>query len=201
MTYELFLLRVMNRTGLAERTEAMELVHHVADRLGRCLRESAAERVAERLPPTVAARLQEDAGQGECDLQGLYLAVSEELSLELGFGVEFTQVVLQIIGECAGLAGRRTLCEELPEEWHVHFEPRQSYQRIRRAQRTDQQTLASGKPGSSRPLSQGRPGHRHSVALNDQAHQGDEISTSRGKAERRTLAGGKPGSSRPISDA
>lgn len=201
MTYDIFLMRVMHRTGIEDRILAQELVHHVVEHLAHCLPPTMAESLAEELPQPLADGLRENADAGSCDLDGLYHAVAEELSVDVSFGLEFAQVVFQVLGEAMGRKGRDLLQMSLPDEWHPHFEPRQTPMRPMIAPRDSRRTLAGGQPGSSRPLSGARPGHRNSIAHSDSPHMGQKLSTSHGKPDHRTLAGGKPGSSRPISDA
>ena len=201
MTYEIFLMRVMHRTGLDERHSTEQLIHHVVERLAHCLPMPQAEAVAQGLPDPLATRMRDCAGKEPCDLDSLYHSVAERLGMDVSFGLEFTQVVLQVLGESVGRDGRAELRSLLPQNWSSLFEPRQA-RVVPLGSRTDSRsTLSSGEPGSSHPLSQARPGHRNSIAHTDQPHLGTKLSTSHGKPQRRTLATGRPGSSRPLSDS
>lgn len=76
---------------------------------------------------------------------------------------------------------------------------------VHRAQPSVGATLATGRPGSLHPLSEGRPdqGHSHSVARSASPHEDTKLSTSRGSTQERlgeTLAEGRPGPSRPLSE-
>lgn len=200
MTYDIFLTRVMHRTGIDDRTLAQDLTHHVVEHLAHCLVDADARALADELPEPLDDLVVEHAGNQPCDLDTLYHSVAERLSVDLSFGLEFTQVVFQIVGESVGRDGRTRLRTRLPEAWHPLFEPRQSPTSPPRRRRDDRRTLSSAQPGSSRPLSEAMPGHRNSIAHSDRPQLGSKLSTSRGKPAGRTLAGGKPGSSRPVSD-
>ncbi|TNF26302.1 MAG: DUF2267 domain-containing protein [Deltaproteobacteria bacterium] len=64
-------------------------------------------------------------------------------------------------------------------------------------------SLASGRPGSSRPLSDAAPsrGHRNSIANSDNPHGESKIATATGTHSEqlnRTLATGRPGHDKPV---
>lgn len=164
MTYDIFLMRVMHRTGLDDRSTAQQLTHYVVGELARCIRPELAAELGEHLPQPLAAELLENSAQGICDLDAIYHGVAEEFSVDLSFGLEVSQVIFQVFGESVGRDLREALHRELPQAWHGYFEPRQvSHSRsIRRSQ--GRRTLASGQPGSTRPLSEARPGHRNSIS-------------------------------------
>ena len=200
MTYEIFLMRVMHRTGLDDRSRADDLVAHVVKHLAHCLSTTHGDPIADRLPDPVGQLIATHAGGRDCDLDNLYHSVAERLDVDVSLGLEFTQVVCQVIGEAVGETGRRHLETALDSSWHPLFEPRQAQITPPANRRDDRRTISSGEPGSSRPLSQAQPGHRNSIAHSEAPHLGQKLSTSRGKPSRRTLADGKPGSSRPISN-
>lgn len=201
MTYEIFLMRVMHRTGIDDRGVAQELTHHTVKHLAHCLDDEVARELAELLPAPLASDLEEYSAAATCELDALYHSVADRLSVDLSFGLEFTQVVLQVFGEALGPTGRKKLCHHMPAAWHPLFEPRQTVVTPRGRQHHNGRSLSSAQPGSSRPLSEAQPGHRNSIARTAEPHLGTRLSTSHGKPQRRTLATGRPGSSRPISDA
>ena len=200
MTHEIFLMRVMHRTGLKDRAAAEEITRHVIRHLAQGLSAEYAESVAEALPEPLATWICDPARDAQADLDSLYHAVAERLDVHVSFGLEFTQVICQVLGESVGHSGRQMLRSSLSEGWHPLFEPRQAIISPPGRRRDDRRTLSSAEPGSSRPISEARPGHRNSIARNQRPQFGTKLSTSRGKASRRTLASGRPGSSRPISD-
>ena len=198
MSYEVILMRVMHRTGLEDKILVQEMVHRVVAGLGNCLNEGEVEEIAEGLMEPLRSHLEEN-WEGRCrGLDQLYREVSEEMGVDISFGLEVCQVVLQVMGETVGRKGREALRRALPEEWHPLFEPRGKVERPLRTR--ERRSLSEGKAGSIRPLSEGRPGHRNSIALSDEPHGGEQVATSRGKPGRRTLSEGKPGSSRPLSE-
>lgn len=200
MSYDLFLMRVMHRTGLDDSAQAQSLTFQVLEYLSQSLPPEHAQAIAEELPAPLAARLLEIASYSEADLDTLYRAVADEQGLDLSFAAEFTQVTLQVLGEFVGLEGRARLAASLPAEWHIYFEPRKTPQKPEK-KTTPGHTLASGKPGSTRKLSSAQPGHRNSIAVSDDPHSGQRLSTSSGAPRKRTLAEGRPGSTRPLSEA
>ena len=200
MTHEIFLMRVMHRTGLDDRANTEQLTDHVLTHLAHCLGGHHAAAIADDLPDELGAVIRDHAGGDPVDLDTLYRSVAERLDVDVSFGLEFTQVVCQVLGEAVGTSGRDRLQSALDEPWHPLFEPRQGTMTPPANRRDDRRTLSSAEPGSSRPLSEAKPGHRNSIAHTDRPQLGTKLSTSRGKPERRTLAGGKPGSSRPISE-
>ncbi len=199
MTYEIFLMRVMHRTGLTDRTTADDLTHHVVKNLAYCLPEQLSEEIAQALPAPLDGTLRSHVAINACDLDALYHSVAERLDVDVSFGLEFTQVACQVFGEAVGPAGRQTLQAALDPAWHPLFEPRQAAISPPRPRHDDRRTLSSAEPGSSRPISESQPGHRNSIARSSRPQFGTKLSTSHGKPEHRTLAGGRPGSSRPIS--
>lgn len=200
MNYDLFLMRVMHRTGLEDSMQAQKLTLQIVEYLSGCLPFEHAQALAEDLPDPLATHLVEGADYSEADLDELYRQVADEQDLELSFAAEFSQVVFQVLGEFVGLEGRARLGASLPGEWYIYFEPRKPLQTPQRATKAGH-TLATGRPGSARPLSDSHPGHRNSIALSDEPDLGKNIATSAGTPRRRTLAEGRPGSSRPLSEA
>ena len=199
MTYEIFLMRVMHRTGIEDRTLAEELTHHVIKKVAQGIPGLHVEEVAETLPEPLAGLFIDHAGSANDDLDALYRDVAKRLDVDVSFGLEFTQVVCQVFGEAVGPTGRIPLRTWLPKPWHALFEPRQTAITPIGKRRDDRRTLSSAQPGSSRPLSEAQPGHRNSIAHTNQPQFSTKISTSHGAPQRRTLAAGRPGSSRPIS--
>lgn len=164
MTHEIFLMRVMHRTGLDDRTVAKTLVRHVVERLGTCLTRPQASGIADRLPAPLGEQLVDSADGTGCELEQLYRSVAEEMNVDVSFGLEFTQVVCQVLGEAVGPTGRELLETAVAPQWHPLFEPREGEVTPPGSRRNGRQTLSSGQPGSSRPLSEAIPGHRNSIA-------------------------------------
>jgi uncharacterized protein (DUF2267 family) len=200
MTYEIFLMRVMHRTGIDEPVVAQKMIQYALEGLAHCLPREMADQL-DGLPEPLATELRENIGAQPCNVERIYAQVADELSVDLSFGLEFSQVVFQVIGESVGPTGRRLLREHLDSSWHQLFEPRRTIMTPRGRQLRPGRTLAGAQAGSRRPLSEAQPGHRNSIAHTEHPRSGTDLATSHGKPERRTLASGKPGSSRPISDA
>ena len=198
MNHELFLMRVMHRTGIARRGVAEDVIRHVVTRLSPWLDEASIQEIQQHLPEPVARWLVH-LGDGEpYDLDSLYHSVAEQLDAHVSFGLEFTQVVCQVIGEATGPVGRDLLRGDLPKAWHPLFEPRKALLSPTSPRQARGRSLATASPGSTRPLSQAQPGHLHSLARNESPREGIKLSSSHGKADDRTLAAGRPGSSRSI---
>lgn len=200
MNYEVALLRLVHRSGIQDQTLAQEGLHQVLRYLGGCFEEETLRELSTHLPPPLGESMTEGKGGNRpCELDQLYRAVSDEMGLEVSLAMEFTQVVLQIFGECFRKETRQKVQSLLPRDWAPLLEPREQA-RSSPLGRRGALSLAEGRAGSSRPISEARPGHRNSIAFSEDPEKGRKVSTTSGKPAERTLASGKPGSSRSLSD-
>ncbi|MFU8805600.1 MAG: DUF2267 domain-containing protein [Bradymonadaceae bacterium] len=201
MMYEVFMQRVMHRTGIEDRSRAREVIDEVLLTLGEGLMDAYAIPIAEQLPEplgdTLIARHQ---GGRELVPDTLYREVSENLDMSLSVAMEQSQVVCQVLAEAIDGERRQFLRLAMSPEWHELFEPRQAYTPPPKPDHSDRRTLATGSPGSKNSLSEAGLAHRNSIAASERPHEGSKLSSSHGKPSGRTLAEGKPGSSRPLSE-
>lgn len=200
--YKVFMQRVMHRTGIKEESEAREVIDETLLTLGEAMNDEQVAIIGEQLPsPLSGIFVAREQGGRKLYPEELYREVCRTLNLPLSVAMEHAQVVCQVFAEALNSQGREILAEALPEDWGELFEPRPAYVPPPKPDHSDKRTLATGAPGSTNPLSQAELAHRNSLATTDHPHEGDKLSTSRGKPDKRTLAEGKPGSSRPISES
>jgi uncharacterized protein (DUF2267 family) len=202
MIYEVFMQRMMHRTGVEDRSELHALIEETLLTLGEALSDDYAMLLADQLPPELSwLLLARERGGRKIYPDDLYREVRQSANLPLSVAVEHAQVACQVFAEALDQEGREILAMAFGPPWQPLFEPRPQYVAPAKPDRGDQRTLATGAPGSTHPLSEADVAHRHSVAASEHPHEGDKLSSSHGKPHRRTLAEGKPGSSRPLSDS
>lgn len=167
--------------------------------------------VAPALHDAIPRDLHPDLAMGELDEAvrpaELYKQLSERLGIRPGVALELVQSVLAELGVVIGTAGREQLRELLPPAWAaLVIEPRPRSRAVRGASPGEPgHTLASGRPGGTRPLAEAEPptGQADSIAVSDDPH-GDRLASTHGPGlddEEHTLAGGRPGSSHPVADS
>ena len=198
---EELIARVVLHSGLSTE-EAQAAIVTVLAALRAELGRPEAEALADELPHELAAALRHGRHEGGGSLARRVAAVER---VPLGDAVEHAACV------CRALAA---------------LVPREVLERVRAAASTEtaallvapepnvleahphaaRHTLAEGRPGSRRPLSEARPrsAQAHSVAATDNPHADTKLSSSRGLTQEReaeSLATGRPGPSRPLSEA
>lgn len=204
--------------------DAGAFVDSVARKVGRCERavlDRATRKTLRALgrqlggvPPALhdaipaALRPHIDAGEG-LDAIGpaaLYLELSDELGLRVGTALEIAQSVVSELGALMPDGPRAHLRELLPPAWAafvVDPESRASIGIGRGSSGDQEHSLAAGRPGGSRPLSDARlpSGQADSVAVSDDPH-GNRLASARElRDSRQTLAAGRPGSTHPVSSS
>ncbi|MGK4005317.1 DUF2267 domain-containing protein [Sorangium sp. So ce1036] len=211
MDHERFVEEVQRRAGFAGRDEAERAIAVTARTLGERLLEDEAAAVAGGLPGPVAAAVRGATYQGDFDRDELYDRIARREGAPRGFGMEHAQAVCQVIGEALPEAERQRLQKHLPD-WADLFAPREAGAPPPRPVHAAAPpevghgaTLATGRPGSRRPLSEARPepAHAESVARSDDPHADTRLSSSPGLTQERlqeTLAEGRPGPERPVSE-
>jgi Uncharacterized conserved protein (DUF2267) len=125
-----------------------------------------ARAVAEELPPPLTALVDGISHQVDLDVRDLYPAVQAQEGSGLGTAVEHAQVVCEVLSEAVSEDTRRRLRVRLPPEWAQLFVPRQrrsvgedeSFVVGRRAPSGHGHTLADGRQGRHRPISEAVPG-------------------------------------------
>lgn len=179
-TYEQLVEVVRERGGFADYDSAEPVVAIALQALSHSAPEDALRSAAERLPAHAAEHLLRHAcAAAPSEPLELYREVAEREGVSLGFGLEHTQVVCEVLAELlegepgAGLrAALPTLFrsrERVPSVVHETTRPGHS-------------NLAEGRPGSSHPLCESPPIKR--VLDHD----------------KNTLARGRPRIARPLSE-
>ncbi len=201
---------VRERSGLSAEGAERAIVATLGVLAERLL-EIDAHALASRLPPAWA-RVFARGGDREFDLDGFYDRVSEREGVGRVQALEHAQVVCQVLAGSLDEIGRQHLVLHLPEAWRQLFAPRPvgaPEHELHGASRRHVpagagRTLATGRPGAHRPLSEASPAHSGSIAASEDPHGDTKLSSSRGISVERegdTLADGKPGSKHPLSEA
>lgn len=207
MRYEAFIDEVCWRAGLQDdRALAERGVAATLEMIGERLPSVDANGVADHLPAPLGAAIRRRRRHGEFAVEELFEHVREAEGVGLGFAVEHARVVCQVLAEILDAEGRTHLQHGLPPEWVTLFTPRESV--------TPEppppgpppghgSTLASGRPGSRRPLSEAAPsrGQTESVVVSANPHGDEKLSSAPGERLGATLAEERPGSEHPVSEA
>jgi uncharacterized protein (DUF2267 family) len=207
MTHDELLSHVAERAGLPDSQTAERTVLAVLEPLCERLRWPDLQALAEELPAPLAERLLKVSPGQELSLDALYTRVAQRESIRLGFAVERTGAVCQVVAESLSPAALHRLREALPEPMAALFTPREPSPPFEHVHLDpSRRTLAEGRPGSQHPVSEARPagGHTHSVARSDNPHGDTKLSSATGLTQERegeTLATGHPGSNRPLSES
>lgn len=211
MDYAEFVEQVRARAAFADDREARRAIAAALEIVGQHLPDPDREAVCRKVPGEVAQILRRRHYDGDVEAEELFELVSELEGVTLGFAVEHTEVVCQVLAECVDAEGRKHLTVHVLPTVARLFEPRAKPPSVpphvhdHFVAPGEGHTLASGHPGSYRPISGARgAAHQESVAASDNPHGDVKLSTTRGLSQERfkeTLANGKPGSKRPLSDA
>jgi uncharacterized protein (DUF2267 family) len=212
MTYEELVAEVQRRGGLESVDEAARAVAVTARVLGECLVPDEAGPLAAVLPEPVAARVRAGVHTHDFDVEEMYDRVARGEGSGRRFGAEHAQVVCQVLAESMPEPLRLRLQRHLGPSYAPLFELRSPSSRPARPLRVSPpvdagrgSTLATGRPGSSRPLAVGQADRAQagSIARPPDPHAETKLSSSPGLTQERlddTLAQGRPGSSATIAD-
>ena len=178
------------------------------DALGAALLPSERRTFAEVLGSDLASVvLASHAPKATLDTEGFYRRVQRHEAVRAGRAREHAQIVCHALAELLPPETTQLLTRRLP--WLEPLlgaddlaPPPPSPEVLRRKDPAN--TLATGSPGSHRPLSTARPdrGQSESVAASENPHGATKLSSSHGLTQEReheTLATGHPGSKRPLS--
>ncbi|HEX5754005.1 MAG TPA: DUF2267 domain-containing protein [Archangium sp.] len=206
MTHEELLSQVAEHAGLPGREEAERTLGAVLSVLGERLSWPVVQALAEDLPAPLAESLRDVRPHQDFNLAELHARVAERTRVPLGQAVELTGVVCQFLAEALSPGTVHRLREALPEPMSALLRPREPVGEFEYVHlEPGRGTLAEGRPGSHRPLSEARPerAHSHSVVRADNPHGDTKLSSASGftqEREEETLAAGHPGSDRPLSE-
>lgn len=216
MGIERFVEEVQRRTGLATPELSRRAIQVTLGALRQRLVDDEAAALARELPEPFAQLMRGGAYDADFTVDDLYYRVREREGVPLGFAAEHAQAVCQVLAEEIDGETLARLRKHLSADYAALLEPRPVERAPLEPERHlhddnppgDGPSLADGRLGSRRPLSEARPddarAHQHSVARSDDPHGDTRMSSSHGLTQERnddTLASGKPGSSRPIHSA
>jgi uncharacterized protein (DUF2267 family) len=192
--------RLMEIGPFAGEDEARRAFEATLRALRRGLNEDEADWLAVALGPPLAAPLLRESYAGDLPKDELYRWMKRYTKARKGIAVEYAQVVCRVLAELLPEADLERLKQHLPEldflfARPVPGEPPAPHPRHRAAA---DRTLAGGKPGSSRPLSDaGEPStrevaganperaHTHSIARAREPHSDTQVASSRGLTQER----------------
>ena len=208
MGLDAFIDDVAARAGLGERAK-VELGTHATLRALGALLGGVPPALHDAIPEPLRAEL--CAGEDDdpsIEPGGLYEAVAARTEIRVGMALEVVQSCVAELG--AHLAGpaREQLRALLPGAWaELVLDPRPEGRAAGAGASTHPgtgHTLATGRPGSGRPLADSVPtGQSHSIATSDDPHGDRRLAVARPgpQQEGRTLAEGHPGSDHPVSES
>lgn len=192
---------VMRRMPGAEAARTASVVRATLAVLGERLTSDEARALAGALGEDLGGVVARSTYAGDFDADELYERVRRRERVSPSLAREHVHVVVREVAARMGDAERRRIVRALPEELAVLFEPPPGHAPL--PPYGDAQhapvvhSLATGRPGSTTPLSESRPfeGHAQSVARSDDPHGATKLSSARGTTQERhdaTLASGKP---------
>jgi uncharacterized protein (DUF2267 family) len=164
--------------------------------------------LAAQLPEELATYLRERERPGDFDLDELYRRVAEREGSRPEFGREHAVVVCRVVARHMGRGPREALRSRLPEDFAELLTPPPRAERgppAARMPRAREGTLATGRPGSRRPLFEATADRTQtqSVAASENPHADTKLSSTRGissEREGRTLATARPRPPHPIAE-
>lgn len=203
------IIRLRELAPFADDRAAMRALEATVNALWIRLYPEERAQLAAELPSPVAERLQAPGPPGAVRRRRSRFAadVARKEDVPLPLATEHMEVVCRALSELMQTATRTWLAERLPEVAELFELPQaeQPPEHERPSSPEAARNLASGRPGSTHPLSSANPellAHEHSVARSDDPHASSKLSSARGlsqERDHRTLANGRPGSRRPLS--
>jgi uncharacterized protein (DUF2267 family) len=187
--------------GLADKDAARRSLRATLAVLGERLVDDEAMALAEVVPLELAKSIENS--EYDCDFrtEELFERVRRRGRMTAGRARENAEIVLTALGECLSHDLRRRIARGLPEQAAELLcggrplgepPPHRAASHARR-----DATLASGRPGSTHPVSEAAvtPGHMHSIARSPSPHGETKLSGAKGLTQERlddTLAAGCP---------
>jgi uncharacterized protein (DUF2267 family) len=209
MNEERLIEQVKHRGGLDTENQAAAALKSTLRALGEGLSEPDREAIARALPERLRAVLRTGKHRGAFDIAEFFDRVRRREGVKRGFGREHAQVVCTVLGESLPEEALTVLERALPERLFDLFrrspsEPEPPGRRIAPSAR--HHTLATGKPGPLRPLSEAAPpgAQSHSVVGEENPHENIKLSSAAGMSQERedeSLARAHPDASRRIGRA
>jgi uncharacterized protein (DUF2267 family) len=230
MQNERFIEEIEERTGVQSDHQAAEVGRATLAVLGAAMVDEDRESLAEALEGASMreALLSSEPAADAPSLEEFYEQISDRTELPLHFAAEFAQGVCQVLRREVDAERLDAIVARLPEAYgdQLFFEPetagpghtdpsrgevstgREVASRTvppggAQPQAPAADTLAEGRPGSNRPISEARPDDAHTASVaRDDNPRGDHKLSSGPDAPTgdRTLSEGRPGSTRPLDE-
>jgi uncharacterized protein (DUF2267 family) len=199
---ETVLGQLLERAPFATASEARSALQATLRALRGGLTDDEAQALAQDIDAPWAAPLGEGCYEGDLTVEEFYRLVALHEQRRLSVGAEHAQIVCRVLGALLSAGALRRLSQHVPllaREFKAAPAPQmiQCAEHLRSAA-APEHTLAAGRPGSSRPLSDARPdpgqtlsegraerAHAHSVARSDDPHGDTKLSSARGLTQER----------------
>jgi uncharacterized protein (DUF2267 family) len=208
-----FVTAVAERIGSATAAEAERAIVATLEALSQRMLHIDINVVADRLPKDFSAALRRHCGtEEEFGAHELYARVAQTEDLQLGFGMEHVQVICQLLARQLDTDGLAHLRLRMPDDILAlfDFDRADSDSSLRPAAvpavpEPRRNTLARGRPGSERPLSEGAAisAHTDSIARSDDPHGDTKLASTTGLSMQRRhedVASGASKTSRSLSE-
>jgi|GEM_PF-2246509 len=205
MQHDAFLTRIRHLGRVHDESMAAQLATATLRALGPALPEEARGYLATHLPEAHRKDLHAEGPEQEGALLALFARVSELSGLPEPAVRDHLPAVFGALSEEVGdkdLPRLKSLAPEYLAPLFAIPHPDTGTRPPEYIHPSHGSSLASGRPGSSRPLSDASPsrGHRNSVAMSDDPHGDTKLATASGTHSeqlKRTLATGRPGHDKP----
>lgn len=209
MTFEAFRNEVHARLGLDDEAALERGIFATVHAVAPSIQPEDRRALPDAVPEPIRREITIARYVGPLDEEAFYESVAHRAAVPLGLARELSQVVLHELGTRIGAELRSRLAHHAGPSmawlWDQPSAPEAAPRPAgTRSRPGGGHTLASGRPGSRKPLSESGPlGHTDSIARSDNPREDRKLSSARGttqEREGRTLAEGRPGSAHPVSD-
>ncbi len=197
---------VMWRAGVADRVRAQAAIGAVLDAIASHLSASDRAFIAEHLPEPYATAVRRPTTSAASRPSDLYAQLATGQEVSLGVAIEHARAACWGVAEVAGAETRALLARRLPPDWAVLFTPPTSAEEAGAPPGTvpgHGHTLATGRPGSSRPLAEAQPAvaQADSVVTDQNPHGQGKLSSAGPPPATGDLATARPGAEYSIAQA
>lgn len=202
---------VLAHTAMEERSTAVQWLEETLTAFAKCLTPSEAQRLALELPPPASHWIRDVEHErmfGEPD--ALYERVRRHLDVKASAAMERAGVALLAMARALRPETREWLAQRMGEAWAGLLEERSDHEgtsssparassaSTRRSERPT--TLAEGKPGSEKPLSESAPEPQPDSVADENPYSDRKLSSATG-AHGDPLSERKPRSEHPVSES
>lgn len=199
-----FVDKLIRRAGFSSKQEAEAALYAVLVALGDTMAPPVIRRIAPDLPEWLSTPM---TAHHDNPPSSFFEEVAVVEGVSVGTAREHAGVVLQALDSELAPEIRTVLRRELPPEVRrlLHDAPPSGAAPVRPGHEP-RATLATGRPGSTHPLSESRPtrAHSNSIARAADPHSGTKLSEAIPPTldpHKKTIATGRPGSEEPLSEA